>query len=480
LPQGKIGTFMLSVRAFVLICMLTFLVTPPGLPQTSGDSSVALQKAAQLTREHQYAEAEAALKNVQPPTNPTQRIAFYRLKAAIASGLGHFTAATQFMDTAAALAPGNHDLRLAADIARLQQQIAGKENPSTTLRRLRNQDLSPPQALAIRLQLAQILSSANLFSEASVDFAAASALAPDRPDLLYDLALSQFRSGDLNAAAASAERAKTLGDNGAVENLLGDIQEKKGDSLAAVHSYQEAVNLEPNEERYRVALALELLRHQTFDAALVVLNQASTLFPKSLHIQILLALTYYFVDRSADAIQTLLHASELDPQDETAAHYLGELTLQDTSTPDPAATKQVCAFADQHAQDKLADAFCGGILLRSATESGDPSQRAEILRRLQHAARLAPKEPTARCQLGKAFEWSDRWVEAKLEMEACVRLDPDSPDGHYQLARIYRHLGQPQLADRQTALQKAAANRQSEESNRRAELIEKFKVTSEQ
>ncbi len=384
------------------------------------------------------------------------------------------------MDAAAKLAPENHDLRLTADIARLQQQIASHENHASTLRRIRSETLPPQLAIAIHLQLAAILSGTNLFSEATVDFAAASALAPERADLLYDLALSQFRSGNLDAAVTTAERAKVLEENATVENLLGDIQEKRGDSLAAVHSYQAAVNLEPNDERYRVALALELLRHQTFDAALVVLNQASTLFPKSLHIQILLALTYYFVDRSSDAIQTLLHASELDPQDETATHYLGELTLQDTSTPDAAATRQVCAFADQHPQDKVADAFCGGILLRSATESGDPSQRLEILHRLQHAARIAPKEPTARCQLGKAFEWSERWSEAKLEMEACVRLDPDAPDGHYQLARIYRHLGQPQLADRQTALQKAAAARQSEESNRRAELIEKFKVTQDQ
>jgi tetratricopeptide (TPR) repeat protein len=474
---------MSPLRAFSLVCLLVFFATPAtGRPQTPSDSTAALQKAAQLTREHRYQDAEAALKNVAPPppTNPAQRIAFYRLKAAIASGLGHFTAAAGFMDTAVKLAPENHDLRLAADIAHLQQQIASHENPALTLRRLRGENLAPQQALAIRLQLAQILTSANLFSEATIDFAAASALVPERADLLYDLSLSQFRSGDLNSASATAERAKALEDNGAVENLLGDIQEKRGDSLAAVHSYQAAVSLQPNDERYRVALALELLRHQTFDAALVVLNQASTLFPKSLHIQILLALTYYFVDRSADAIQTLLHATELDPQDETATHYLGELTLQDTSTPDQAATKQTCAFADQHPQDKLADAFCGGILLRTATDTGDPSHRPEILRRLQHASQIAPKEPTARCQLGKALEWSENWTAAKSEMEACVRLDADAPDGHYQLARIYRHLGLNQLADRQTALQKAAAARQSEESNRRAELIEKFKFTQDQ
>ena len=65
-------------------------------------------------------------------------------------------------------------------------------------------------------------------------------------------------------------------------------------------------------------------------------------------------------------------------------------------------------------------------------------------------------------------------------MEACVRLDPDSPDGHYQLSRIYRRLGLTALANRQTSLQEAAAQRQSEESVRRTETVTKFLVQLEQ
>jgi len=326
------------------------------------------------------------------------------------------------------------------------------------------------------LRLAEILSRANLFSDAAVDFAAASTLAPDRSDLLYDLALAVFRAGRLDDALASAERAKNVADNGSIESLIGDIQEKRGDPLAAVHNYQAAVTLEPSEERYHVSLGLELLRHQTFDAALVVFKQASTLFPQSVRVKILLGLAYYFVDRSADASQALLEAAKMDPQDETVARYLGEITLQDTSSPLPAAIAQVCSFADEQPQNKTADAFCGGILLKVARDSGDISRRPEILRRLQHAAQIGPREPLARCQLGKAFEWAELWTQARPETEACVRLDPGSPDGHYQLSRIYRRLGLTALANQQTSLQQAAALRQNEESVRRTETVTKFLV----
>jgi tetratricopeptide (TPR) repeat protein len=462
-----------------LATILALTATDRAVCRPQPDPNQALKQAIQLTREHHYAEAESALNGVPPPANPAQKVAFFRLKAAIASGLGHFAAAAEDMAAAAALAPEDQGLRMAAGIARLQEQVENHTNPGPTLKRLRSESLPPEQAIDIRLRLAEILSGANLFSEAARDFAAASALAPDRADLLYNLALAHFRSGQLTPALESAERAKAIQDSASLESLLGDIQEKQGNSLAAVHSYQAAITLEPSEERYRLGLALELLRHQTFDAALVVLNQSSTLFPNSIRVKILLGLTYYFVDRSGEAIHALLEAATLDAQDESAVRYLGEIMLQDAATPDSAATAHVCKFADEHPMNKTADAFCGGILLRLARDARDDSRRTEIIRRLQHAALTGPKESVARCQLGKAFEWTEQWRQAKPEMEACVRLDPNSADGHYQLSRIYRRLGLATLADQQTKLQEVAARRQSEEGARRTESVSRFLVLLE-
>lgn len=461
---------------FFFLAVLLAAANSGAQEQPRADPSATLKQAIDLTREHRYAEAEAVMKGVAEPANPAQKVAFYRLKAAIASGLKHYNSAAEDMELAAKLAPEDQGVRIAAGVARLQVQVESHVNPMETLKRLRNEVLPPAQAVELRLRLAEILSNGNLFAEAATDFAAASALAPERTDLLYDLALAYFRSGRLDEALQAAEGTKSLEDSAAIESLLGDIQEKHGDSLAAVRSYQQAVALEPGEEKHRLALALELLRHQTFDAALVVLNQSAPLFPQSVRIKILLGLTYYFVDRSADAIHALLEAAAMDPRDETAARYLGQITLEDTATPDAAATAQVCKFADEHPASKTANAFCGGILLRLARDNGDDDRRAEILQRLQHAAKIAPKESVARCQLGKAYEWSEQWTQAKPELEACVRLDANSPDGHYQLSRVYRRLGLTQLAVQQVALQQAAAARQSEESNRRTETVTKFLV----
>jgi tetratricopeptide (TPR) repeat protein len=439
-----------------------------------------LDRALQLARAHRYAEAATAIRGVPTPEDRQQRIVFFRLRASIESGLGHSAAAATDMEAAAKLAPENVDLQVAANLARLEVQLESRVNPTSTLQTLRGFTLPSDRLLEVRSRSAEMLSRANLYGEAAKDFEEASRLAPGRADILFNLALARYRNGEWDASLASAEQAKALEDSGSLESLLGDLHEKRGDALAAVHSYQAAVTLEPNVEEHRLALGRELLKHQTFDAAIVVLEQAAELFPQSIRIKILLGLSYYLVDRSADSIRAMLGAAKLDPKDELAAHYLGEITLQDPAAPDPAAVAQICAFADAHPSSKSASALCGGVLLRVSEESGDVSGKPEILRRLQQAVRIAPNEPVARCQLGKAFEWLQQWQEARAQLEKCVRLEPDSPEGHYRLARVYRRLGLSSLANEQTTLQQQAAQRQSEESTRRTNTVTRFLVLLDQ
>ncbi len=435
-----------------------------------------LDRALQLARAHHYAEAAVAIRGVPPPEDRKQRIVFFRLRASIESGLGHSVAAATDMEAAAKLAPENVELQVAANLARLEVQLESRVNPTSTLQTLRGFTLPSDRLLEVRSRSAEMLSRANLYGEAAKDFEEASRLAPGRADILFNLALARYRNSEWDASLASAEQARTLEDSGSLESLLGDLHEKHGDALAAVHSYQAAVTLEPNLEEHRLALARELLKHQTFDAAIVVLEQAAEFFPQSMRIKILLGLTYYLVDRSADSICALLGATKLDPKEELAARYLGEVTLQDSAAPDTAAVAQICAFADAHPSSKSASALCGGVLLRVLEESGDVSGKPEILRRLQQAVRIAPNEPLARCQLGKAFEWVQQWQEARGQLEKCVRLEPDSPEGHYRLARVYRRLGLSSLAKQQTTLQQQAAQHQSEESTRRTNTVTRFLV----
>jgi hypothetical protein len=81
--------------------------------------------------------------------------------------------------------------------------------------------------------------------------------------------------------------------------------------------------------------------------------------------------------------------------------------------------------------------------------------------------------------LGKALEWAELWSQARPETEACVWLEPGSPDSHYQLARTYRRLGLTALAGQQTSLQQAAALRQLKKGVSRTETVTKFLMLPE-
>jgi tetratricopeptide (TPR) repeat protein len=471
------GSFFSRACLGYLLLAATSCAQAPPTAATPGGS---LEEALQLARAHRYSEAAVAIRGVPPPKDPGQRIAFFRLRASIESGLGHSSAAATDMEAAARLAPQNAELQVAAAMARLEAQVKTKVDPSATHKLLREASLPATLQLNVRLRSAEILSGANLFELAAEDFEDASRLAPDRADILFNLALARYRLGLWDAARESAERSKALEDSGSTESLLGDIEEKQGDALAAVRSYQAAVTLDPGVEQHRLTLATELLRHQTFDAAIVVLEQAAGLFPQSVRIRVLLGISYFLVDRSSDSVRALLDAINLDTKDALALRYLGEITLQDSASPNPAAVTQICSFADAHPRDKSGNALCGGVLLRAAEESGNDSRKSEILRRLSEAVRVAPEEVLARCQFGKALEWSQQWPQARTQLEKCVSLSPDSPEGHYRLARVYRRLGLTALSTEQINLQEQAAKKENEQSTRRADTVTRFLVLLDQ
>lgn len=378
-------------RKLIRVSLLCLAACALGARTASGQIDAAVA----LARQHQYKEAEAALRQATPPKGGPQLIAFHRLKAAIASGNG---------DAAA----GAGEMRLALEIA------------------------------------------------------------PDDPALLFATGVSEAQAGLLDAALDHLRQAARLRDSAALESVMGDVQEKKGDSLAALKSYQAAVALAPHEEEYRFGLALELLRHQTMDPALSVLEKGVKDFPRSARLRIGLSVAYFLVDRDEAASRTLLDAIKMNPDSALAAAYLGEMQLAQTAPPDPAAVEELCHFADAHPGSGHAQAVCGGLLLR---------QDKPALSRLQTATKLAPDDAIARCQLGQALEKDQNWMAARHHLEACANLQPTSAEAHYRLARTYRKLGLPDLAKQQDRLRADADRQQSAENEQRYAALTRFIYT---
>ena len=470
---------------------------------SDGDPEIRLQWAVVLARLHKYKEAESALAGLSPPTDREARIGFYRLKASVALGLGKATAAASEMEKARALKPDDESLTLATAAAQLQsgnwqraadltKPIFGATyTPETGLMLLESQlganmDFQPtldslrviarntPNELVIRQRMAELLVAHRKFSESVEDFQRASELSPGRSDLLFNLALAQFRAGRLDDALASAGKCRQLGDTADLEDLLGDIQEARGDNLAAAKSYQAAIALAPNEEKYRLSLALELISHKSFEAAKAVLQQADQLYPNSWRIHFALGMIEYFVGNEEEASRVLLHAAELSPEPPIALKYVGDIQMDRAAGPDGAVTADLCKYADLNPKEATMQYYCGALLFRRDYAAGDKANVRHILQRLNAAAGRLPNDPGPHCQLGRVYRWLEQWPAALRESEICARLDPDSAQAHYRLGQIYHHQGQPEKAKQEMTLYEGASRRVADENTRRDETMKTF------
>jgi tetratricopeptide (TPR) repeat protein len=329
-----------------------------------------LQNALALAREGRYTEAQALLKGVAEPDGTPQRIAYRRLRAAIASGLG-----------------------------------------------------KPAAAVA--------------------EMKAALALAPSDPQLLLGLAAAELEAGKLDDALAHVEAAPSTAPRQA---LLGDIQEKRGHALEALHAYQAAAALAPNGERYLIALALEYIEHQSYQQAIEVLRDAEQRFPKSARIPTLTGIALYGQGYTEQAAVSLEDAIDLAPKSQAPYATLARIVLQSSAAPTPRTLATLCQWNKQ---------VCSALQLRIGRATGDVQLERKATLELEHSP---ANSAVGRCELGRAYEWTGQLRKARTQMEACVRLDP-SPENHYRLGLLYKRLGMEQLAkdqmrQRQEILQK--------------------------
>jgi len=471
-----------------------------------GNPQIRMEWAIVLARLHEYQKAQNALNGIAPPAGREEQIKFHRLKASVALGLGNAVGAATEMEKALAVKPDDTELMLGAAAAQLQSanwkraaelanpvftktgdttagmmlleaQLGANRDFQPTLESLRAIAKNSPEELELRQRLAELLVSHGKFADSIGDFQRAVELEPNRADLLFNLALAQFRVGRLDDAMANAEKSKELSDSADIQDLLGDIQEERGDNLAAVKSYQAAVALAPDEEKYRLSLALELLRHKSFDPAKLVLDQAEGAHPDSWRIPFTLGMLEYFEGKEEEATPILLRAAELSPEPPVVLKYVGDIQMDRAAGPDAGVVSRLCKYADVHPKNVRMQYYCGALLFRRDYAAQNKTNMPDILQRLNTAASHLPNDASPHCQLGRAYRWLEQWQAALRESEICVRLDPDSAQAHYRLAQIYHHQEQEDRAKQEMSIYEAASKRVADENARRDETMKTFLYT---
>jgi tetratricopeptide (TPR) repeat protein len=262
----------------------------------------------------------------------------------------------------------------------------------------------------------------------------------------------------LRHAEAAPETAQSLA-------VIANAQEKLNHPLEAERAYEAAVRLAPDQESYRIALALELIQHHTFEAAIAVARQAIPLFPQSARLRILLGMAQYGAERRDEAIATLTEAAEIKPQLEPAFVYLAKIVLETAAAPRRRTVDVLCQWNET---------VCGAAKLRVAHQAGDQGYMQEAIKMM---ATAPADNVTARCELGRAYDWTAQWQQAREEMERCVALD-SAPQNHYRLSAIYGHLGMKDHQKAQLALYNERVRQVTKDVERRRSTLDTFLLTN--
>jgi predicted Zn-dependent protease len=172
-----------------------------------------LQKAVTLTRERHYREADQMLKGTAEPAPLDQRIAFHRLKAAIASGLNENASAAREMRSALGLAPNDPSLLLATAVAEMQ---AGYLDDA-----LQHAERSGKTPIAQKL-IGDIQEKRGQYVRAANAYQAAVALAPDREEYRIALGFELIKHQTFRPAIDMLQQSASLFPESArIRTLLG-------------------------------------------------------------------------------------------------------------------------------------------------------------------------------------------------------------------------------------------------------------------
>jgi len=237
--------------------------------------------------------------------------------------------------------------------------------------------------------------------------------------------------------------------------LLGDIDEKQNDPLAAEHEYERASALDASEQNY-FTWGAELLLHGAGAPAVEVFSKGIRLHPESVRMLGGLGAALYAAGSAEEAAQRLCAASDLDRTNDMPYLLLGKIQ-EATSPPLPCAEATLARYARLHPDRAIANYYYGLALWKQDRAAHDPArlQLAETL--LREATDLDPTLDAADVALGNLYlsqsdlsrpDLSHSDPQAAIAAyQKALAANPDNSEAHYGLGVAYRRIGQNDRAE---------------------------------
>jgi tetratricopeptide (TPR) repeat protein len=291
----------------------------------------------------------------------------------------------------------------------------------------------------------------------------------------YDLAVAYEATGDFTAAREQIRKLLANGaDSAKLHHLLGEADERSGDSLQAVHEFELSARLDPSEQNY-FDWGAELLLHKAAVPAVEIFTKGSAAHPRSARMLAGLGAAYYASGSYEEAALRLCNASDLNPSDSAPYIFLGQVEKA-TVAPSPCSLEKLGRFAHEQPENSLGNYYYALVLWKRARESANAvdSKAAEEL--LQKAVKINPQFGDAYLQLGVLYSARDDFSQAIPCYQKAIEINPRLAEARFRLSVAYKQIGQESKAKQEFQIYKQVEKTEAAEIEQKRKELQQFLV----
>ena len=301
--------------------------------------------------------------------------------------------------------------------------------------------------------------------------------APDPAVVLSSAESSPGEHAMLEKTRARLEGLLQHRDAADLHRQLGEVDEKLGDPLAAVHQYELAVRLDPSEPNY-FAWGSELLLHRAVWQAAEVFANGAKSFPNSERMLAALGSALFASARYDEAAQRLCEASDLIPGDPEPYQLMGKIEAAAPSQL-PCVEDKLARFLRQQPGNALANYFYAMAILKRQKLPPDPKEMQKVEMLLSTAVSLDNKCAGAYLQLGLLSASRHNYDRAIAFYKQAIAADSQLTDAYYRLGVVYDRIGDAAKARQEFELHDRIEKQQADAVERQRREVKQFLVVSQ-
>ncbi|MGA2048454.1 MAG: tetratricopeptide repeat protein [Terracidiphilus sp.] len=285
------------------------------------------------------------------------------------------------------------------------------------------------------------------YSEAIPPLKTAANLEPGNQSYEYNLAVACKVVGDFSQAREHLQKLMVGRETADLHRLMGEVDEKLGDPLAAVHEFEQAVRMDPSEQNY-FEWGSELLVHRAIWQAQEIFQRGAKAYSKSERMLAALGAALFAGALYEEAALRFCDASDLNPGDPEPYVFMGKIEMA-APTVLTCVESRLERFHERQPENATANYLYAVALLKERGKSADAIALQQVEALLTKAVTLDPKCSDAYLQLGILHSSQNDYGRAAGFYEKAIEINPQLADAHYRLGVAYDRIGEREKANRE-------------------------------